>query len=226
MNNTFNIKRFLHLLAYEHRSSRFLRKMTIFATIYTLAYTILYKLHLLDSLASVPNEEIPFGMFTITLLMCIAPIIFYHPLLKGDKRLLHTMLPASNLEKYISMLANTIIIAPTIITCICDLCNVTAWLLSSRDGSYPLYSLADYNNIGTPLAISIVTFIYIMRLSKGGFITGIAILLLPFIAHYMHRITTIAIPSLGFDARTILYILVLQYFIYIGLKNITSKLSL
>ena len=205
MNNTFNIKRFLHLLAYEHRSSRFLRKMTIFATIYTLAYTILYKLHLLDS---VPNEEIPFGMFTITLLMCIAPIIFYHPLLKGDKRLLHTMLPASNLEKYIAMLANTIIIAPTIITCICDLCNVTAWLLSSQDGSYPLYSLADYNNIGTPLAISI------------------AILLLPFIAHYMHRITTIAIPSLGLDARTILYILVLQYFIYIGLKNITSKLSL
>lgn len=221
MNKTFNIKRFLRLLAYEHRSSGFLCKMAIFATIYTLAYTVLYKLHLLDWAT---NQQTPFGVLTIFLLMSIAPIIFYHPLLEGEKRLLHTMLPASNLEKYIAMLANIFIIAPTIITCICNLCNVTVWLLSDKSDLYPL----DYHYIGMPLAIciSIVTFIYIMRLLKGGFITGVTILLLPFIAYYLRRITAIAIPPLGYDTTAILYILVLQYFIYIGLKNITSKLSL
>ena len=223
MNNIFNIKRFLHLLAYEHRSSRFLRNIIIFAAIYTPSYTILYKLNLLDSISSQSN---PFGMFTITLLMCIAPVIFYHPLLNGNKSLLHTMLPASNLEKYIAMLINTFNVAPAIISCICDLCNTAVWLLSSPNKYPSLYSLAHYNQLSTLLGISIITFINIMRLSKRGFIAAGIILLLPFIADYTHRITNIVSPSMGYDIRRILYILVLQYFIYIGLKNTTRKLSL
>ena len=223
MSNVFNIKRFLHLLAYEQRSSCFLRNIIIFAAIFTPAYIILFKLNILFF-----NRDriTPFGDFIITLLVFFAPIIFYHPLLKENKRLLHAMLPASNLEKYLSLLVNTLVFAPLIIVGICNLCNKAVWFIAyqSNCSTHGLLFNSDYTSI--VFIMSIVTFIYVTHISKGGYITAGAILLLPFVVDYTRRITNIVIPFVANEFVTISYILVLQFFIYIGLKNISNKLSL
>lgn len=223
MNNTFSIKRFLRLLAYENRSSHFLRNIAIFAAIFTPSYIILYKLGLLY-FGQV--RATPFADLIIVLLIYLSPIIFYHPLLKENKRLLHSMLPASNLEKYLSLLVNTSVIAPLIITGICSLCNKVVWFMAGYNNIVTNGLLANTSYVNTVFIISIVTFIYITHLSKGGYITAGIILLLPFIVDYTRRITKIAIPVVPNEVVTIFYILVLHLFIYIGLKNISNKLSL
>ena len=223
MNNIFNIKRFLRLLAYENKSSHFLRNIAIFAAIFTPAYIVVFEL---DILYLERARVTPFGNFIITLLIFAAPVIFYHPLLKENKRLLHSMLPASNLEKYLSLLVNTIVIAPIIIVGICNLCNKVVWLIAYQSNCSTHGLLVNSSYVNIVFIISIVTFIYITHLWKGGYITAGIILLLPFIADYTRRITQITIPAVPNEAVTIFYILVLQFFAYIGLKKISNKLSL
>ena len=225
MNRTFSFKRWAKLLVYENISSRFLRNTSLFIAIFATCYVILAKLHLLDYILY-PN--IPFSHVGTMLLTFISPIIFYHPLLKGDKKVLYSMLPASNFEKYLSMLVNTLVTAPLIVSTLCYIADWAAWpLLGSNEYYPPSFQLPLYEEYTTIGIQTLVTLIYVSHYSnKWKFTTGITILLIPFIFSALEQWTRIIFPKIAFYDTFIIYIILMQIIIYLKLKNITWNCKL
>ena len=108
MNTQFSLARFAKLFIYEHRSSNFLRYATLLIILYCIVVNIITKLTVS---AAIDGESLFFPVKT-TFIMGYLPAAFYYPLLKKENRELYEMQPASNLEKYLSVLANTVVVVP------------------------------------------------------------------------------------------------------------------
>ena len=108
MNTQFSLARFAKLFIYEHRSSNFLRYATLLIILYCIVVNIITKLTVS---AAIDGESLFFPVIK-TFIMGYLSAAFYYPLLKKEKRELYEMQPASNLEKYLSVLANTVVVVP------------------------------------------------------------------------------------------------------------------
>lgn len=169
MNNTFNVKRLWRLFVYEHKSSCMLRNISLLILVYAAAHTALFQLHLFDNIS---DSTKPFGSTFTMILIIFSPLIFYYPLYQKKNRLLYTMLPASNLEKWISMLINIFIVAPVLITVLCYVCNLAVWalLLNCDIGEIVFYFTNAYSEIPL-LYTSLVAYIFTAHYKENGMLS-------------------------------------------------------
>ncbi|MBQ8270634.1 MAG: hypothetical protein IJZ22_05440 [Bacteroidaceae bacterium] len=116
MNNTLNIRRWVKLIIYDNKSSNCIYNV-ILVGIAILSIVLIIRAILIANVEFESFNPI-FGITSNSLLMILglSPFIFYGSMVKKGKNTLRIMLPASNCEKYLSMLVNTFITTPVIIT--------------------------------------------------------------------------------------------------------------
>ena len=172
MNNTFSFKRLSKLVVYEIRSSHFIRNITIFAILWISAFIILL---LNTSYNHFCNIAIPYTV--ITVMKFFAPVVFYYPILKRENRNLYLQLPASNLEKFISLAINSFITVPIIIAVLGYTINIITFYIITGEinTSWANYF---YWRPFIIYATAIIVYIFIVGLAKNKIKTGITCLAL------------------------------------------------
>lgn len=118
MNNTINIKRLARLIIYENKSNGYIYNIAtvgIALLIIVFGYRAIFVATGIDeTFRLLPifgnNDE------TIQLILILSPFIFYGTLPRKHRRATYLLLPASDAEKYLSILVNTFVIVPLTIT--------------------------------------------------------------------------------------------------------------
>lgn len=209
METQFNLARFTRLFVYEHKSSNFLRNILIIAILYSIS-TILLNLFAVNIVAPFPMK--------IAVLLGYISAVFYYPLLKKEKRVLYKMLPASNLEKYLSVAINTLLVVPVtyvILSTVISLAFDAVRFQGEIPGlQFQLPSLLSL--LIQAETISIVTFLCFSSMGRNSILQGIIILSLYFFGGPLRREFQ--------EAEHICFILfiiaILQFLIYLRIKNI------
>ena len=213
MNTQFSLTRFAKLFIYEHRSSNFLRYATLLIILYSIVVNIIMKLTVS---ADIDGESLFFPV-KITFIMVYLSAAFYYPLLKKEKRELYEMQPASNLEKYLSVLANTVVVVPAFFI----LLNLVPLigLYIKFGGEIPglefykpgLNELCDYIQI-----ISIVTYLFFSSMSRSKMVKGIIIVAIYWLSGPLRR----EFDEAGHLLTSLLVIAIFQILIYLRIRRI------
>ena len=216
MNTQFSLTRFAKLFIYEHRSSNFLRYATLLIILYSIVVNIIMKLTVS---ADIDGESLFFPV-KITFIMGYLSAAFYYPLLKKEKRELYEMQPASNLEKYLSVLANTVVVVPAFFI----LLNLVPLigLYIKFGGEIPglefykpgLNELCDYIQI-----ISIVTYLFFSSMSRSKMVKGIIIVAIYWLSGPLRR----EFDEAGHLLTSLLVIAIFQILIYLRIKRIGQQ---
>ena len=213
MNTEFSLARFAKLFIYEHRSSNFLCYVTLLIILYSIVVNIISTFTVIDG-------ESLFFPVNITFIMGYLSAAFYYPLLKKEKRELYVMQPASNLEKYLSVLANTVVVVPVFYI----LLNLVPliWLYIKYGGEIPglefykpgLNELCDYIQI-----ISIVTYLFFTSMSRSKMVEGIIIVAIYWLSGPLRR----EFDETGYIITSLLVITIFQILIYLRIKRIGQQ---
>ena len=216
MNTQFSLARFAKLFIYEHRSSNFLRYATLLIILYSIVVNIITTLTVS---ADIDGESLFFPV-KITFIMVYLSAAFYYPLLKKEKRELYEMQPASNLEKYLSVLANTVVVVPAFFI----LLNLVPLigLYIKFGGEIPglefykpgLNELCDYIQI-----ISIVTYLFFSSMSRSKMVKGIIIVAIYWLSGPLRR----EFDEAGHLLTSLLVIAIFQILIYLRIKRIGQQ---
>ena len=213
MNTQFSLARFAKLFIYEHRSSNFLRYATLLIILYSIVVNIITTLTVS---ATIDGESL---FFTVkkTFIMGYLSAAFYYPLLKKENRELYEMQPASNLEKYLSVLANTVVVVPAFFI----LLNLVPLigLYIKYGGEIPglefykpgLNDLCDYIQI-----ISIVTYLFFSSMSRSKMVKGIIIVAIYWLSGPLRR----ELDETGHLLTSLLVIAIFQILIYLRIRRI------
>ncbi len=213
MNTQFSLARFAKLFIYEHRSSNFLRYATLLIILYSIVVNIIMRLPVS---VDIDGESLFFPV-KITFIMGYLSAAFYYPLLKKEKRELYEMQPASNLEKYLSVLANTVVVVPAFFI----LLNLVPLigLYIKFGGEIPglefykpgLNELCDYIQI-----ISIVTYLFFSTMSRSKMVEGIIIVAIYWLSGPLRR----EFDETGHLITSLLVIAIFQILIYLRIRRI------
>ena len=213
MNTQFSLTRFAKLFIYEHRSSNFLRYATLLIILYCIVVNIITTLTVS---AAIDGESLFFPV-KITFIMGYLSAAFYYPLLKKEKRELYEMQPASNLEKYLSVLANTVIVIPAFFI----LLNLVPLigLYIKYGGEIPglefykpgLNELCYYIQI-----ISIVTYLFFSSMSRSKMVEGNIIVAIYWLSGPLRR----EFDETGHLLTSLLVIAIFQILIYLRIRRI------
>lgn len=215
MNTQFSLARFAKLFIYEHRSSNFLRYATLLIILYWIVVNIITKLTVS---ADIDGESLFFPVKTF--IMGYLSAAFYYPLLKKEKRELYEMQPASNLEKYLSVLANTVVVVPAFFI----LLNLVPLigLYIKYGGEIPglefykpgLNELCDYIQI-----ISIVTYLFFSSMSRSKMVEGNIIVAIYWLSGPLRR----EFDETGHLLTSLLVIAIFQILIYLRIRRIGQQ---
>lgn len=213
MNTQFSLTRFAKLFIYEHRSSNFLRYATLLIILYCIVVNIITKLTVS---AAIDGESLFFPV-KITFIMGYLSAAFYYPLLKKEKRELYAMQPASNLEKYLSVLANTVVVVPAFFILL-NLVRLIG-LYIKFGGEIPglefyrpgVNELCDYIQI-----ISIVTYLFFSSMSRSKMVEGIIIVAIYWLSGLLRR----EFDETGHLLTSLLVIAIFQILIYLRIRRI------
>lgn len=216
MDAQFSLARFIKLFIYEHRSSNFLCYVTLLIILYSIIVNIITAFTVYAAI----NGESLFFPVKITLIMGYLSAAFYYPLLKKEKRELYEMLPASNLEKYLSVLVNTVVVVPAFYI----LLNLVPliWLYIKNDGEIPgleFYQphpneLCDYIQI-----ISMATYLFFSSMSRNKMVEGIIIIAIYWLSGPLRR----EFDETGHLFTSLLVISIFQILIYSRIKRIGQR---
>lgn len=215
MNTQFSLTRFAKLFIYEHRSSNFLRYATLLIILYWIVVNIITKLTVS---ADIDGESLFFPVKTF--IMGYLSAAFYYPLLKKEKRELYEMQPASNLEKYLSVLANTVVVVPAFFI----LLNLVPLigLYIKYGGEIPglefykpgLNELCHYI-----LIISIVTYLLFSSMSRSKMVEGNIIVAIYWLSGPLRR----EFDETGHLLTSLLVIAIFQILIYLRIRRIGQQ---
>ena len=215
MNTQFSLARFAKLFIYEHRSSNFLRYATLLIILYWIVVNIITKLTVS---ADIDGESLFFPVKTF--IMGYLSAAFYYPLLKKEKRELYEMQPASNLEKYLSVLANTVVVVPAFFI----LLNLVPLigLYIKYGGEIPglefykpgLNELCHYIQI-----ISIVTYLFFSSMSRSKMVEGNIIVAIYWLSGPLRR----EFDETGHLLTSLLVIAIFQILIYLRIRRIGQQ---
>ena len=217
MNTQFSLARFAKLFIYEHKSSNFLRYATLLIILYSIIVNIITTFTVIDG-------ESLFFPVKITFIMMYLSAAFYYPLLKKEKRELYEMQPASNLEKYLSVLANTVVVVPAFFILLIILLNLVPLigLYIKYGGEIPglefykpgLNELCDYIQI-----ISIVTYLFFSTMSRNKMVKGIIIVAIYWLSGPLRR----EFDETGHLLTSLLVIAIFQILIYLRIRRIGQR---
>ena len=213
MNTQFSLARFAKLFIYEHKSSNFIRYATLLIILYSIVVNIITKLTVS---ADIDGESLFFPV-KITFIMGYLSAAFYYPLLKKEKRELYEMQPASNLEKYLSVLANTVVVVPAFFILL-NLVRLIG-LYIKFGGEIPglefykpgLNELCYYIQI-----ISIVTYLFFSSMSRSKMIKGNIIVAIYWLSGPLRR----EFDETGHLLTSLLVIAIFQILIYLRIRRI------
>ena len=215
MNTQFSLARFAKLFIYEHRSSNFLRYATLLIILYWIVVNIITKLTVS---ADIDGESLFFPVETF--IMGYLSAAFYYPLLKKENRELYEMQPASNLEKYLSVLANTVVVVPAFFI----LLNLVPLigLYIKYGGVIPglefykpgLNELCYYIQI-----ISIVTYLFFSSMSRSKMVEGNIIVAIYWLSGPLRR----EFDETGHLLTSLLVIAIFQILIYLRIRRIGQQ---
>lgn len=215
MNTQFSLARFAKLFIYEHRSSNFLRYATLLIILYWIVVNIITKLTVS---ADIDGESLFFPVKTF--IMGYLSAAFYYPLLKKENRELYEMQPASNLEKYLSVLANTVVVVPAFFI----LLNLVPLigLYIKYGGEIPglefykpgLNELCYYIQI-----ISIVTYLFFSSTSRSKMVEGNIIVAIYWLSGPLRR----EFDETGHLLTSLLVIAIFQILIYLRIRRIGQQ---
>lgn len=128
MNKRLDIKRLGRLIIYDNRSCGYIHKVILVGVAILSIVLIMRAIHFITATdGSFMLRPIFGGTNTLVpIILGLSPFIVYGSMVKKGKNILRVMLPASSLEKYLAMLANTFITAPIIITLTAMCINIIA----------------------------------------------------------------------------------------------------
>lgn len=213
MNTQFSLTRFAKFFIYEHRSSNFIRYATLLIILYSIVVNIITTLTVS---AAIDGESLFFPV-KITFIMGYLSAAFYYPLLKKEKRELYEMQPASNLEKYLSVLANTVVVVPAFFILLNFVRLIGLYI--KYGGEIPglefykpgLNDLCDYIQI-----ISIVTYLFFSTMSRSKMVKGIIIVAIYWLSGPLRR----EFDETGHLLTSLLVIAIFQILIYLRIRRI------
>ena len=142
MNEVFDIRRLGKLLQYEavNYIPRFFRTLLIVASVivavWLLSFTLSFEILADDRSALVKS--------LFTLAVTISPFIVYKDMNNRKKGYIYAMIPASTLEKLLSMLVISIVVVPVIAYAVLTATDLLVFMLSKIGLGY-LYKFALYN---------------------------------------------------------------------------------
>lgn len=93
-----SLERLFRLFIYENKSTLYYAKITACIIIYAIYFILVY--------------DIIETTISTAIFIWVSPFLFYGDILSKRRRTLYISLPASNIEKYLSILLNTLFIAP------------------------------------------------------------------------------------------------------------------
>ena len=128
MNEVFDIKRFGKLVQYEvvNYMPRFFKSLLIFASIIFATWMLSL------TMDSDIWEEIRAGLiqFLFTLAVTLAPFIVYKDINNRKKGYMYAMIPASTLEKLLSMIVLCVVVVQLLSYAVLEATDMLLWLLS------------------------------------------------------------------------------------------------
>lgn len=215
MKTRFKLARFCRLFVYEHRSSSFLPYATMLIVLYSIAIWFLnqYVVTIIVETGGVT----PFPQKFATLAGYLS-VAFYYPLLRKEKRNLYTALPASSLEKYVSVTINTLVVIPATFVILSTIISLVANLIVFG-GEIPglqfklpsLLSLCIRANI-----TSIVTYLYFSSMNRKHLLQGLIIISIYWFSGPLRR----DFQEVEHICFQLFITAILQFLIYSRIKNI------
>ena len=128
MNEVFDIKRFGKLVQYEvvNYMPRFFKSLLIFASIIFATWMLSL------TMDSDIWEESRAGLvqFLFTLAVTLAPFIVYKDINNRKKGYIYAMIPASTLEKLLSMIVICVVVVQILSYAVLEATDILLWLLS------------------------------------------------------------------------------------------------
>lgn len=212
MNTQFSLARFAKLFIYEHRSSNFLRYATLLIILYWIVVNIITKLTVS---ADIDGESLFFPVKTF--IMGYFSAAFYYPLLKKEKRELYEMQPASNLEKYLSVLANTVVVVPAFFILLNLVPLIGLYIKFGGEIPGLEFYRPDLNELcHYILIISIVTYLLFSSMSRSKMVEGNIIVAIYWLSGPLRR----EFDETGHLLTSLLVIAIFQILIYLRIRRI------
>ena len=142
MNETFDIKRFGKLLQYEvvNYIPNFFKSLLIFASVIAAAWIF----SLTVDFPVFPNGRVELVDPLFMLAIVLSPFIVYKDMNNRKKGYIYAMIPASTLEKLLSMMVLCIVLVPVIAYVVLTGTDLMLWALSSA-GIGSFYEMVFYN---------------------------------------------------------------------------------
>lgn len=128
MNEVFDIKRFGKLVQYEvvNYMPRFFKSLLIFASIIFATWMLSLTMDS-DMWAA---SRAPLVQFLFTLAVMLAPFIVYKDINNRKKGYIYAMIPASTLEKLLSMIVICVVVVQLLSYAVLEATDILLWLLS------------------------------------------------------------------------------------------------
>ncbi len=164
MSNVFNINRFGNILAKELKE--YYSKYGISILSILGAYVIYWLIVLLFGDAQMPSDRASFFMLLFLVAIYLAPLKLYGDVNNNNSGIFYAMTPASTLEKFISMLINTLIVTPIVFILLFSALDGLLTLISFGGKGFQEFSLSTlvfnrtmiYYVVGTTLSVSYFIF--------------------------------------------------------------------
>lgn len=212
MNTQFSLARFAKLFIYEHRSSNSLRYATLLIILYWIVVNIITKLTVS---ADIDGESLFFPVKTF--IMGYLSAAFYYPLLKKENRELYEMQPASNLEKYLSVLANTVVVVPAFFILLNLVPLIGLYIKFGGEIPGLEFYRPDLNELcHYILIISIVTYLLFSSMSRSKMVEGNIIVAIYWLSGPLRR----EFDETGHLLTSLLVIAIFQILIYLRIRRI------
>ena len=166
--------------------------------------------------ADIDGESLFFPVKIIFIMGYLSAAFYYH-LLKKENRELYEMLPASNLEKYLSVLANTVVVVPAFFILLNLVPLIGVYI--KYGGEIPglefykpgLNELCYYIQI-----ISIVTYLFFSSTSRSKMVEGNIIVAIYWLSGPLRR----EFDETGHLLTSLLVIAIFQILIYLRIRRI------
>ena len=216
MNTQFSLARFAKLFIYEHRSSNFLRYATLLIILYCIVVNIITTLTVS---AAIDGESLFFPVIK-TFIMGYLSAAFYYPLLKKENRELYEMQPASNLEKYLSVLANTVVVVPAFFILLNLVPLIGLYIKYGEEIPGLEFYKPGLNELCYYIQIiSIVTYLFFSSMSRSKMVEGNIIVAIYWLSGPLRR----EFDETGHLLTSLLVIAIFQILIYLRIRRIGQQ---
>ena len=152
MNDTFEIKRLSRLIKYEliNYMPKFFKSLLIFASVIVAVWIF----SLTADIPVMPSGRVDLVRTLFVLAIILSPFIVYKNMNNRKKGYIYAMIPASTLEKLLSMIVLCVVVVPVLSYVVLTATDLLLWLFN-KIGAGSFCEMAFYNPFADTMAYSL-----------------------------------------------------------------------